>query len=184
MTLQKGHIRHARRSDVPIILVFTKELADYQNELSSVTATEDLLHQSIAFDPEENDNAAGVKGTDLISAHRPARCLLAINELGAPVGMAIYFCCYVSWRAAPGIYLEDLYVQPSERRNGWGKRLFDALGEELRAIGGARMEWRVLEWNKAGIRFYESMGATVMEGWKDMKLEGADITFSKANSTP
>ncbi|KAH7020456.1 acetyltransferase [Ilyonectria destructans] len=172
MAAEHSYVRHARLSDVPTIFKFLRELADYQNELSSFTTTEEKLCKTIAFDPEQSDDGAV---TGQVTPFRPARCLLAFNKTGVPAGMALYLYNYVSWQAAPGIYLEDLYVSQSGRRGGHGKRLMDALCEELRAVGGVRIEWRVLEWNKPSISFYESMGAKIMEGWKEMKLEKADI---------
>ncbi|KAM0418786.1 hypothetical protein ACHAPT_012296 [Fusarium lateritium] len=170
MSANQGHIRHVRRSDVPTVLRFVKELADCQNELHAITTTEEKLYNTMAFDPEPDTGAPAEPVTPI----RPARCLLAFNETGEPAGMALYFYSYVTWHAAPGIYLEDLYVLPSERRGGHGKRLMDALIQELRAVGGARIEWRVMEQNEPGLRFYKSMGAKVMDGWKDMKLEPVD----------
>ncbi|KAM0335412.1 hypothetical protein ACHAQA_000457 [Verticillium albo-atrum] len=155
-----------------ILLRFIRELAECQDELSCITTTEEKLSKTIAFDPEESDTGAVA---DPVTPARPARALLAFDANGAPAGMALYFFSYVTWHAAPGIYLEDLYVLPSGRRSGHGKRLFDALSQELRAVGGVRIEWRVLEWNLPSIRFYESMGAKTMNGWKDMKLEQADV---------
>ncbi|KAI8650319.1 N-acetyltransferase ats1 [Fusarium keratoplasticum] len=171
--VDQGYIRHARRSeasDVPTVFSFIKELANCQDELHVITTTEENLSRTIAFDPDEYDTDAA---PDPITPFRPARCLLAFNDVGEPAGMALYFYSYVTWHAAPGIYLEDLYVLPSERRAGHGKHLMDALVEELRAVGGVRIEWRVMERNETGLRFYEKMGAKVMEGWKDLKLEPA-----------
>ncbi|KAF4966165.1 hypothetical protein FSARC_6124 [Fusarium sarcochroum] len=160
-------------SDVPPLIRFIRELADYQNELSCITTTEEKLCQTIAFDPEEFDACAAA---DRISPFRPARVLLAFDNDGVPAGMALYFYSYVTWHATPGIYLEDLYVLPSGGRSGRGKRLMDALGKELHAVEGERIEWRVLEWNEPSVRFYESLSAKFMDSWKDMKLEKMDTT--------
>jgi hypothetical protein len=83
----------------------------------------------------------------------------------------LYIYSHVTCHAAPGIYLEDLYGLPSERRNGHEKRLMNALGQESNAVGGARIEWGVLGCNESSIRFYESMGVKVMVGWKDRMLD-------------
>lgn len=66
-------------------------------------------------------------------------------------------------------------MSASERRGGHAKRLMDALGDELRAVGGTRIEWRVLERNQRGINFYEKMGAKVLVGWHEMRLEKEDM---------
>jgi GNAT superfamily N-acetyltransferase len=150
---------------------FILELAEYQNDLHQVTATEESLKRSITFDPETPDYTGNDSERISTSPSRPARCLLIFNESGAAVGMAIFFYSYVTWRAQPGIYLEDFYVSASERGKGYGRKLIGALIEELRAVGGARLEWRVLDWNEASIGFYEGVGSTKMDGWMDMKLE-------------
>lgn len=149
---------------------FILELAEFQNDLHQVNATEESLERSITFDPDESEHLDSSCKRPLVSPSRPARCLLVFNKSGAAVGMAIYSYSYVTWRAQPGIYLEDFYVCASERGKGYGKGLIGALIEEVRAVGGTRLEWRVLDWNEASIRFYKAIGATKMEGWMDMTL--------------
>lgn len=86
--------------------------------------------------------------------------------------MALFFYNYSTWRAAPGIYLEDLYVQPSARGKGYGFQLLKYLATEVVKIGGRRLEWSVLKWNEPSIRFYKQIGARAMEEWEKMMLEG------------
>lgn len=86
--------------------------------------------------------------------------------------MALYFYNYSTWRAKPGIYLEDLYVSPSERKKGYGKRLLVELAKEVVTMKGGRLEWSVLKWNEPSIRFYEDIiGATRMEEWVGMRVD-------------
>jgi GNAT superfamily N-acetyltransferase len=85
--------------------------------------------------------------------------------------MALYFYNYSTWRSKPGIYLEDLFVKPSERGKGYGKRLLVALAQEVVAMGGARLEWSVLKWNEPSIKFYESIGAVAMNEWVGMRVD-------------
>ncbi|KAJ5404091.1 N-acetyltransferase ats1 [Penicillium cosmopolitanum] len=163
--------RHARQTDIPTIRQFILELAEHQNDLAQVTVTEELLAQSLIFDPNTTDHANDNSKTPPTTPSRPARCLLVLAESGIPVGMAIYFYSFVTWHGKPGIYLEDFYVRASERGKGYGRELISALIEELQVVGGVRLEWRVLDWNELGVRFYKGIGATVMNGWMDMKLE-------------
>ena len=86
------------------------------------------------------------------SPSRPARCLMAFNEEGKPAGIALYFYNYSTWRARPGIYLEDLFVRETERKKGFGKRLLVALAKEVVAFTGGRLEWSVLKWNEPSIK--------------------------------
>ncbi len=73
---------------------------------------------------------------------------------------------------APGLYLEDLYVQPAHRGTGLGKALLQHLGALAVARGCGRFEWSVLDWNERAIRFYEAMGATVMPDWRICRVTG------------
>lgn len=90
--------------------------------------------------------------------------------------MALYFYNYSTWRAKPGIYLEDLFVQPSERGKGYGKRLLVELAKEVVAMDGGRLEWAVLKWNEPSIKFYESIGASAMNEWVGMRVTGDGLT--------
>ena len=90
------------------------------------------------------------------------------------VGISLYFYNYSTWRARPGIYLEDLYVKQSERGKGYGRRLLVELAKEVVAMKGGRLEWSVLKWNEPSIKFYESeaIGAKMMTEWASMRVDG------------
>lgn len=92
------------------------------------------------------------------------------------MGIALYFYNYSTWRARPGIYLEDLFVRQTERGNGYGKRLLVELAKEVVALKGGRLEWSVLKWNEPSIKFYESIGATAMNEWVGMRVDGEALT--------
>ncbi|KXX82211.1 N-acetyltransferase ats1 [Madurella mycetomatis] len=172
-------VRHARREDVPAILELIRELADYEHELHSVEATEAKLLDTIAFAaPDSPDVSAtgNIPQTEPISPSRPARCLMLITPAGVPAGIALYFYNYSTWRARPGIYLEDLFVKPSERKRGYGKRLLVELAKEVVAAQGGRLEWAVLKWNEPSIKFYESIGAKQMNEWVGMRVDGEGLT--------
>jgi GNAT superfamily N-acetyltransferase len=157
------------------------ELATYEKEASSVEATPDKLLSTISFAPGPSSPREGEPD---ISSARPARCLM-ITPLNSstPVGLALYFHNYSTWRAAPGIYLEDLYVQPDQRGKGYGKALLQALAKEVVAIKGGRLEWSVLKWNEPSIKFYESqaIGAKGMTEWLGMRVDGEGL-IKLANS--
>lgn len=89
--------------------------------------------------------------------------------------MALYFTNYSTWRAAPGIYLEDLFIRPAYRKRGYGKRLLGELAREVVGIGGKRLEWSVLKWNEPSIKFYEGLGAKAMEEWVGMRVDGEGL---------
>lgn len=85
--------------------------------------------------------------------------------------MALFFNNYSTWRAGPGVYLEDLFVRPQYRGKGYGKALFGELAREVQRIGGHRLEWSVLKWNEPSIRFYHSIGAKQMDEWMQMRVD-------------
>ncbi|KAK7958051.1 hypothetical protein PG996_010508 [Apiospora saccharicola] len=169
-------VRHARREDVPAILDMIRELADYEHELHSVEATEATLLDTIAFAPDGVSSTSIAPNTEPITPSRPTRCLLLFNEEEKPVGMALYFYNYSTWRAKAGIYLEDLYVRETERKKGYGKRLLVELAKEVEAMKGGRLDWAVLKWNEPSIKFYESIGAIPQNEWVGMRVEKEGLT--------
>ncbi|KAF7551380.1 hypothetical protein G7Z17_g5064 [Cylindrodendrum hubeiense] len=168
-------IRHARREDAPVILELIQELADYEREPDAVKATVQSLQDTIAFAPADAE-PSHLPVTEPTSPTRPARCLLLISPEGVAVGMALYFYNYSTWRSRAGIYLEDLYVRPTERGSGYGKKLLSALAKQVVATGGHRLEWVVLKWNEPSIKFYESIGAQAMNDWVGMRVDGEGLT--------
>ncbi|KAK9467255.1 acyl-CoA N-acyltransferase [Lipomyces arxii] len=155
---KKTPVRRAKVEDVPYILGFVKELAEYEHEPDKVLCTEDMLRTTI-FGPTPY-----------------ARVLIAQTDEGVPAGMALYFYNYSTWNGKPGIYLEDLYVQPKYRRNSYGSALLFALAQELKDIDGGRLEWAVLKWNKPSIQFYKKLGAVPLEEWQTMRVDGQQLT--------
>ncbi len=89
--------------------------------------------------------------------------------------MALYFYNYSTWRARPGIYLEDLFVQPASRGKGYGTLLLTELAKEVVAVNGGRLEWSVLKWNEPAIKFYDSLGARKMDEWVGMRVDGENL---------
>ncbi|KAI1332367.1 acetyltransferase [Xylariaceae sp. FL0255] len=166
-------VRHAYRSDIPFILEMIRELADYEHELDAVEATEESLGATVAFAPDNVESTTTNPNTEAITPTRPSRCLVLFNEEDKPAGIALYFYNYSTWRAKSGIYLEDLYVRPSERKKGYGKKLLIELAKEVVTMGGGRLDWSVLKWNEPSINFYESeaIGAKPQNEWLGMRVE-------------
>jgi len=160
-------VRHATREDVEVILQMIQELADYERESDAVKATPDTLLQTIAFAPSGSGS-----NEQPISASRPARALLLFTPEGTAAGLALYFYNYSTWRARPGIYLEDLFVRPAERRKGYGQLLIGELAKEVVSMNGGRLEWAVLKWNTPSIEFYKSLGARPLDEWMTMRVDG------------
>lgn len=150
-------LRPATEADVPSILGLIKELALYEKAPERVEATEESLRKT------------------LYGARPYAEVVLAVDGETA-VGMALFFHNYSTWLGKPGIYLEDLYVQESQRGKGVGKALFGYLGKLAKERDCGRLEWSVLRWNAPSIAFYKTLGAESLgEEWDGMRLEGASL---------
>jgi GNAT superfamily N-acetyltransferase len=103
-----------------------------------------------------------------------AECLVAEADRQI-VAFALFFTNFSTFLAKPGLYLEDLYVQPAQRGRGIGRALLQRLGALAVERGCGRFEWSVLDWNVDAIRFYEQMGATVMPDWRICRVSGAAL---------
>lgn len=103
---------------------------------------------------------------------RPAAEAVVAERAGRVVGFALFFANFSTFLARPGLYLEDLFVEPGERGRGTGKALLVHLARLAVARGCGRFEWSVLDWNASAIAFYETMGATVMPDWRICRVAG------------
>lgn len=146
-------IRSATADDVPQIMRMIKALADYEKMAGDVVATEEGLREAI-FGP------------------RPF-VEVVLGEVGAaPVGFALFFHNFSTFRGAPGLYLEDLFVDPEWRGRGFGRRLLAHLAALAVERGCHRMEWSVLDWNESAIAFYRGAGARLLDDWRLCRLTG------------
>lgn len=167
--------RRTSEPDIPTILQFIHELAAYENASHEVEATETSLRETLSFADTTVSSSSSSSGKPRGGGGGAVHTfMLTPPSSTQPVGMALFFYNYSTWRAAPGVYLEDLYVQPSQRGKGYGFALLRALAAEVRRIGGRRLEWSVLHWNEPSIRFYEGLGARRMDEWLKMMVEGED----------
>lgn len=146
-------IRFASPEDVPLIFRFIRDLARYERLEDKVTATEEVLRAS------------------LFGARPYAETLIA-EEDGKPVGFALFFHNFSTFVGRPGIYLEDLFVEPHARGRGYGKALLARLAALARERNCGRVEWAVLTWNEPSINFYKSLGAKAMDDWFVYRLDG------------
>mgnify|MGYP000676898722 CR=1 FL=1 len=99
-----------------------------------------------------------------------------VAEVGDEVvAFALFFTNFSTFLGRPGLYLEDLYVQPAQRGKGIGESLLKQLARLAVQRGCGRFEWTVLDWNEGAIRFYEKMGATVMPDWRICRVTGSAL---------
>ncbi|WP_296595644.1 GNAT family N-acetyltransferase [Phenylobacterium sp.] len=146
-------IRVATVADAPLILSFIRELAEYERLLHEVEATEAHIRR------------------DLFGENPRSFCEIAELD-GRPVGFALWFYNYSTFKGRAGIYLEDLFVRPEARGVGAGKALLARLAQRCVEADLGRLEWAVLNWNAPSIAFYDSLGADAMTEWTVRRLHG------------
>lgn len=149
-------IRPARPQDVPQIHRLIRELAEYEQSLDQVTATEEDLRRALFGD-------------------RPAVFAHVAEHDGAVAGFALWFLNYSTWLGRHGIWLEDLYVTPRLRGTGLGHALLAELARICVRNGYGRLDWWVLDWNSAARSFYESLGAAAMDDWTVHRITGPEL---------
>lgn len=154
MSKQEHRIRNAAPADVPAIVGLIKELADFEKLGHLAQATPEKLHPQ------------------LFGEKPPVECWVAEGEKGELVAFALFFTNFSTFLAQPGIYLEDLYVQPAHRGTGLGKAMLSRLAALAVERGCGRFEWSVLDWNVNAIDFYKKMGAVMMDDWRTCRLTG------------
>ncbi|MBQ4574115.1 MAG: GNAT family N-acetyltransferase [Clostridia bacterium] len=149
-------IRFATRADVPAVLGFICELADYEHMSECVVTDVPTLEASL-FDRNK------------------AEVLMAELE-GKPIGYALFFHSFSTFLGREGIYLEDLYITPTARGKGYGKRLLANLAKLAVERRCGRLEWACLDWNKPSIDFYLSLDAEPQSEWTTYRLTGDTLT--------
>ncbi len=142
---ERFNLRFAEEKDVKIILQFIRELADYEDILDQVVATEEVLRDSL-FE------------------RKAAEVILGEYD-GEPVGFALFFHNFSTLLGRPGIYLEDLYIRPEMRGKGFGKTMLSYLAKLAVERNCGRLEWWCLDWNEPSIKFYKKLGAVPMDEW-------------------
>lgn len=155
-TNNKPSFRHAQRNDVPLILKFIKDLADYEGLLDEVVADEATLEEWI-FNREKAEVIFAMEGD-------------------TEVGFALFFHNFSTFLGRAGIYLEDLYVMPEYRGNGYGKALLSKLAQIALERGCGRLEWWCLDSNTPSIDFYLSLNAEPMDEWTVYRIAGGTLT--------
>jgi GNAT superfamily N-acetyltransferase len=150
-------VRAARPGDVPQLIEFIRELAEYERLAHLVEITEELLAKALF-------------------GERPAAEALVAEIDGEAVGWALFFTNFSTFKGLPGLYIEDIYVRPAARGRGAGKALLKEVARLAVERGCGRVEWAVLDWNTPSIDFYKSLGAVPLDEWTMYRLTGQSLT--------
>lgn len=153
-----ARIRPARPDELPVIIELIRALAEYERLLDAVVLEPAVLQEQ------------------LFGAQPGAEVVLVERAAGEVVGMALFFHNFSTFLGRRGLYLEDLFVQPSERGRGYGKALMTYLARLAVARGCGRFEWAVLDWNQPAIDFYRALGAVAQDDWTVQRVSGAALT--------
>ena len=150
------NIRPATADDAGTIFGFIKELAEYEQALECVEASQQDIIDS------------------LFTEQATAKALICEYN-GQAIGYAVYFFNYSTWLGKNGLYLEDLYVTPAHRGVGAGKSLMQFLAKLAVEQHCGRFEWSVLDWNQPAIDFYQYIGAKEQSEWRTYRLTGGAL---------
>lgn len=154
--VEKVRIEPATKRDIPLVLKLIKGLAEYEKLVHELSVSEERLQESLF-------------------GNSPAAEILIAYSAEDAVGFAVFFQNYSTFLGRPGIYLEDLFVIPECRKQGIGRRLLEHVARIAVKRGCGRLEWSVLDWNKAAIEFYEGLGAQAMDQWTVYRLSGSAL---------
>ena len=156
MNAQTLTIRRAARADVPLVLSFVRDLAEYEKLSHLVVATEEVIAEEL-FGPKSH--------TEVLLGHVGAE----------PVAFAVYFHNFSTFLGRKGLYLEDLYVRPAHRRRGYGRAMLLQVARIAAERNCGRLEWSVLDWNELASEFYKRLGAVPLEDVTVFRLTGESL---------
>lgn len=148
-------IRKATEADTQLVLDFIKGLAEYEKLPNEVTATVEVLHDSLFV-----KHAAEV----IIGEYQ-----------GEPVAFSLFFHNFSTFQGKRGLYLEDLFVKPEMRGRGFGGAMLAFLAKTAKERDCGRFEWICLDWNESALAVYGKLGAVPMKGWTIQRLEGTAL---------
>jgi GNAT superfamily N-acetyltransferase len=158
-------IRPACESDVRDLMKMIRELAQFETLEHELEATETSLREW------------------LFSGHPAAAALIATVD-GKRAGYAVYFHTFSSFAGRPGVFLEDVYVRPQFRRRGLGSALLKAVARIGAERGCGRFEWIALRWNETALKFYQNLGARVLDDWVMLRMESAGMRELEEVASP
>jgi GNAT superfamily N-acetyltransferase len=149
-------IRPAVEGDVELIHSLIRALADYEHEPDAVVGTPEMLAR-------------------WLFGEAPAAEAIIAEVDGEPAGFALFHQTFSTWECQPGIWLEDLFVLPEQRRHGVGGKLLAQVAKVTVERGYTRMAWAALNWNELALGFYRKLGAVELDEWKMLRLSGPTL---------
>lgn len=152
-------MRAAREGDVPLILTLIRELAEYERLTDEAVGTEELLREHLFG--ERPAAEAAIAEVDPGGGGGPE-----------PVGFALWYTTFSTFKSRPGIWIDDLFVRPEHRGGGAGRALLAHVAGVAVERGCARLELAALDWNEAALGFYGALGARSMGEWVTQRFEG------------
>jgi GNAT superfamily N-acetyltransferase len=158
-------IRPAKAGDADELFRLIGELAEYEKLTHMVVGSPAMLREALF-------------------GARPSCEALMAEHGGRTVGFALFFTTFSTFLCKPGLYLEDLFVEPAHRGAGIGKALLRALAVLAMERDCGRFEWRVLDWNTPSIKFYESLGAQILPEWELVRMTGREIEALAGKGSP
>jgi len=149
-------VRYARPEEAEAVWELVREHAEYEQMADEFVGTMESLKRH------------------LFGLRPVGKCLVAVDG-DQVVGYALFYANFSTFLARPGLWLEDLYVSPSQRGKGLGKHLLKAVEKAAVEEGCARVDWVVADWNVKAIAFYESMGGELIEHWRLCRISGDQL---------
>lgn len=156
-------LRPAREEDVDLIHALIVALAEYEREPDAVVGTPTMLRR-------------------WLFGEKPAAEAVIAEVDGSPAGFAIFHGTFSTWECTPGIWLEDLFVLPEQRRHGVGQLLLAHVAGVAIERGYTRLGWAALDWNEMALGFYRKLGADVLDEWKLHRLSGETLRAVAASA--
>jgi GNAT superfamily N-acetyltransferase len=147
-------VKTCTSADVPVLLSFFRSMAAF--ERLPITATEESLR------------------TALFSGE-PAAHALIVSVGDKPIGYVVYYFTFSTLVGKRCLWLEDLFIDPAFRGKGIGRVLMAYLAGIAIQHQCGRFEWSVLDWNEPALRFYKSLGASVLDDWRICRLTEAQL---------
>jgi GNAT superfamily N-acetyltransferase len=148
-------------AEIPVLMELIRELARFEKLEHEFKATTESLHAALF-------------------GSQPAAGALLARVDGEPAGYAIYFSTFSSFTGRAGMWLDDLYVRPSFRKRGLGRRLIEAVARMAAERGCARFEWLALDWNERALEFYRGLGARTLDEWVLLRINPAELRETKS----